>query len=140
MLNVASARARGVEASIDANWLGTRVRATLTLQRPRDETTGLRLQGRAERYGTIDATRRFGQWTAGVSVLASGARFDSTSEAPASRLGGYAVIDARLRYAFDTRWSAELSAANLGDRRYENSVGYDAPRRAVMLALRFESY
>jgi vitamin B12 transporter len=140
VLNVAKARARGVEASIDATWLGTRVRATLTVQRARDDTTGLRLQGRAQQYGSIDATRRFGPWTAGVSVLASGARFDSTDESPASRLGGYAVVDARVRYAFDARWSAELSAANLGDRRYESVVGYDAPRRSVMLGVRFEAF
>ncbi len=140
VLNVAKARARGVEASIDANWLGTRVRATLTAQRPRDETTGLRLQGRARSYGSIDVTRRFGQWTAGVSVLASGERFDSTDESPGSRLGGYAVVDARVRYAFDARWSAELAAANLGDRRYESAVGYDAPRRSVMLSVRFEAF
>jgi vitamin B12 transporter len=140
VLNVASARARGVEASIDANWLGTRVRAMLTLQRPRDETTGLRLQGRAQSYGSIDATRNFGPWTAGMTVLASGERFDSTDESPASRLGGYAVIDARVRYKFDARWSAELSATNLGDRRYESAVGYDAPRRSVMLGVRFEAF
>ncbi|HEX7606402.1 MAG TPA: TonB-dependent receptor [Usitatibacter sp.] len=140
VLNVARARARGVEASIDATWLGTRVRATITTQRPRDETTGLRLQGRAESYGSIDAARTFGPWTAGVSVLASGARFDSADESPGSRLGGYAVVDARVRYAFDTRWSAQLSATNLGDRRYENVVGYDAPRRSVMLGVRFEAF
>jgi vitamin B12 transporter len=110
------------------------------LQRPRDETTGLRLQGRAQSYGSIDATRNFGQWTAGLTVLASGERFDSTNEAAASRLGGYAVVDARLRYAFDKRWSAELSATNIGDRHYESAVGYDAPRRSVMLSVRFEAY
>jgi vitamin B12 transporter len=140
VLNVAKARARGVEASIDANWLGTRVRATVTLQRPQDDTTGLRLQGRAQSYGSIDATRRFGQWTAGMTVLASGARFDSTNEDPASRLGGYAVVDARVRYAFDPRWSAELAATNLLDHRYESVVGYDAPRRSVMLGVRFDAF
>jgi vitamin B12 transporter len=140
VLNVARARARGVEASIDATWLGTRVRATITTQRPRDETTGLRLQGRAENYGSIDASRSFGPWTAGVSVLASGARFDSTDESPGSRLGGYALVDARLRYVFDARWSAQLSATNLGDRRHENVVGYDAPRRSVLLSVRFEAF
>ena len=42
--------------------------------------------------------------------------------------------------AFDKRWSLEFAATNLGDRRYENVVGYDAPRRAVLLSLRFESF
>ncbi len=140
MLNLANARASGIEASIDASWLGTRVRASATVQRPRDEATGLQLQGRAERYGTLEASRDFGRWTVGVSLLASGERFDSANEAPESRLGGYAVVDARVRYAFDSHWSAQLSATNLGDRRYENAVGYDAPRRAVMLNVRYESF
>ena len=140
VLNVANARARGIEAVVEGRWLQTRLRAALTAQRPRDEATGKQLQGRARHYGTFEATRDFGAWTAGVSMLASGARFDSTSESPASRLGGYAVFDARLRHAFDKRWSAQLSATNLADRKYESAVGYDAPRRAVMLSLTFESY
>jgi outer membrane cobalamin receptor len=76
----------------------------------------------------------------GVSVLASGPRFDSNNESPASRLGGYAVVDARVRYSFLKYWSAELSATNLGDKRHESAVGYDAPRRGVFLNLRFEAY
>ena len=140
MQNVAKARARGIEASMEGRFYETRVRAAFTAQRPRDEATGKTLQGRAERYGTVDATRDFGSWTAGISVLASGARFDSANEAPESRLGGYAVVDARLRYAFDKRWSAELAVTNLGDRKYESAVGYDAPRRQVMLSVRFESF
>ena len=140
VLNVASARVRGLEAALEWRVWETRVRAALTAQRPRDDATGKRLQGRAQRYGTLDATRDFGSWTAGIGLLASADRFDSTNESPESRLGGYAVVDARLRYAIDKRWSVELTATNLFDRRYESAVGYDAPRRAVMLALRFESF
>ena len=140
VLNVARARVRGVEAAFETQWLETRWRATFNAQRPRDEDTGKRLQGRAEHFGTFEATRSFGSWTAGVAVLASGARFDSTDESPASRLGGHAVVDARLRYTLDKRWSAELAATNLGDRKYESAVGYDAPRRSILLSLRFESY
>ena len=56
------------------------------------------------------------------------------------RLPGYATIDARVRYAFDRRWSVELSANNLADKHRETSVGYDAPRRQVMLSVRFEAF
>ncbi len=140
VLNVDRARVRGVQAAASATWAKVRWRAALTVQRPRDEVSGLRLQGRAERFGTLDAARAFGPWTAGVSLLASGARFDSGDEAPGTRLPGYAVLDARLRYAFDKHWSAELAVDNLADRRYESAVGYDAPRRAVFLSVRFEAY
>jgi vitamin B12 transporter len=140
VLNVASARIRGVEASVDTSWIGVRWRASVTAQRPRDEATGLRLQSRAARFGSAEASRTFGNWTVGVSTFASGERFDSTNESPASRLPGYAVVDARVRYAFTKKWTAELTATNLGDRRYESTAGYDAPRRGVFVGLRFESF
>lgn len=140
VINVNRARIRGVDATVEGAWLGLRWRASVTAQRPRDEDTGLRLQGRAERFGAVEATRTFGNWTVGASAFASGARFDSVNEAPGSRLPGYAVVDARVRYTFAKRWSAEVAATNLGDRKYESAVGYDAPRRGVFLNLRFESY
>ena len=140
VLNVARARIRGIEASVDAAWLGVDWHASATAQRPRDEDTGRQLQGRAERFGTVEASRAFGSWRAGLSVFASGARFDSNDESPSSRLPGYAILDARLRYAIDKRWTAELTATNLTDKRYEGAVGYDAPRRGVFLEVRFDAY
>jgi len=140
VLNVASARIRGLEATVDMAWLGVRWHASATAQRPRDEDTGKRLQGRAERFGTVEASRTFGAWRAGLSVFASGARFDSIDESPSSRLPGYAIVDAKLRYAIDKRWTAELTATNLADKRYESAVGYDAPRRGVFLEVRFDAY
>ena len=138
--NVKRARIRGLEGTLEATWLGARWRANATAQRPRDEDTGKRLQGRAELFGTLDASRAFGAWTAGMTLVASGDRFDSTTESSASRLGGYAVLDARLRYAFTKRWSAELTAANLLDRKYESASGYDAPRRSVLLTVRLDAF
>ncbi len=140
MLNVARGRVRGIEASLEGEWRGTRLRAALTAQRPRDEDTGKRLQGRAERLGSLQLSRRFGSWTATVGAVGSGSRFDSTDESPASRLPGYAVVDARLRYAIGKQWAVEVAAANLGDRRYEGAVGYDAPRRSVLLSVKFEAF
>jgi vitamin B12 transporter len=138
--NVDRARIRGVEAALDVTWWSTRIRASLTVQRPRNDDTGARLQSRAERFGTVDVSRTWGRWTAGIDVLASGDRFDSATQDPATRLGGYAVVDARLRYAVTPKWTTELVATNLGDKRYESTLGYDAPRRGVLLNVRFESY
>jgi len=138
--NVDRARIRGVEAALDMTWWGTRVRASVTAQRPRNEDTGAQLQGRAERFGTLDVSRAWGRWSAGATLLASGERFDSPTQDPALRLGGYTVVDARVKYAMTTKWSAEVVATNLFDKRYETSAGYDAPRRGVLLNFRFESY
>lgn len=141
VLNVSHARIRGIEASLDASWLGLAWHGNFTAQRPRDEDSGKRLQDRAERFGALDVSRAFGSaWNAGLSVFASGERFDSIDESPASRLPGYAIVDARVRYAIGKQWTAELTATNVLDKRYESAVGYDAPRRGVFLALRFEAF
>ncbi len=139
-VNVARAQARGVEGTVEAQWLQATWKASVTVQRPHDEDTGSRLQGRAEKYGSIDVSRTFGTWTVGATVLASGDRFDSTNEDPASHLGGYTVLDARVRYAIAPKWIVEVVATNLTDKHYETVVGYDAPRRGVMLNVRFESF
>jgi vitamin B12 transporter len=138
--NIARARIRGLEASAQATWLGVRWRGLVTYQRPRDEDSGYRLQGRSELFGSLEGTYTAGLWTLGGTLVASGDRFDSTNEAPASRLPGYAVVDMRVRYAFDKRWSAELSVGNVFDKRYETAVGYDATRRSALLSLRFEAF
>jgi outer membrane cobalamin receptor len=36
--------------------------------------------------------------------------------------------------------TAELTGNNLGGKRYENAIGYDAPRREVMLNVRFDAF
>jgi vitamin B12 transporter len=140
VLNVSKARAQGLELAAETQWLGARWKGMFTAQRPRNDDTGAMLQGRAERFGTFDVSRGWGSWTAGMTLLASGERFDSANEDPATRLGGYAVIDARVRYDFDKHWSAQLVATNLGDKHYETVVGYPAPGRGVLLTMSFQSF
>jgi vitamin B12 transporter len=138
--NVKRARIKGVEASIDAAWLGIRWHASVTSQKPRDEDTGKRLQGRSEYLGAVTAERAWGRWSASLGVNFVGERFDSTSEDPATLLPAYQTVDARVRYRFEKYWSVELAATNLFDKRYESAVGYDAPRRAVLLSVRFDAF
>ena len=133
VLNVARGRVRGIEASFEGEWRGTRLRAAFTEQRPRDEDTGKRLQGRAQQLGSLDLSRRFGSWTATIGAVGSGSRFDSTDESPASRLPGYAVIDARpLRDRAVVRRSGRRQRRRPALR---GAVGYDAPRRSVLLSV-----
>ena len=140
VLNVNRARVRGIEATFEATLFAVAVRGNFTVQRPRDEASGARLQNRAREYGSIEASRGWGAWTAGVSVVGSGDRFDSINEAAASRLAGYARVDARLRYDVTKLVKVELAGVNLGDRKYETALGYDSTRRGVMLNLRLDAF
>ena len=138
--NVARARVRGIELEGDFTWHGVRMRGRFTAQRARDEDSGARLQGRADRFGSFDASRRFGRWTVGANVVASGPRNDATPPSDAARLAGYARVDARVRYTAAKFWNVELTAVNVADRRYENAAGFDAPRRGVFLNVRFDAF
>jgi outer membrane cobalamin receptor len=114
------------------------VRGSFTAQRPEDEDTGYRLQGRAERFGRLELDYARGPWRLTGGVTASGDRYDSANESPSTRLPGYALLDAVVRYRIDRRTVLEFSGSNLADKRYEHAVGYDAPGRTVLFSIRFE--
>jgi vitamin B12 transporter len=140
VMNVNRARIRGMELAIEGTAWGARWMASITAQEPRDETTGLRLQGRAEHFGALHADRRFGNWSVGFSLVGSGDRYDSTNENAETRLGSYLVMDARVRYVFNKHVTVEAVATNLGDRRYETSIGYEGPRRGLLVNVRFDAF
>lgn len=140
VLNVDKARIRGVEATAETTWWNIRWRASVTGQRPDNDITGARLQGRAEKFGTLSASRGWGAWSGNVTVRASGDRYDSTNEDPASKLGGYATVDARLSYRMPRQWTFDVAAVNLLDKRYETSVGYEGARRGVLVSVRFDAF
>ena len=137
--NIHRARIRGLEAGVNAKWLGLDVRAALTHQRPRDEDTGKLLQSRAETFGSVSVVKSFGAWQVSTTAVGSGARFDSNIEAPGKRMGGYGLLSAQVRYALDKRWSVEFSANNIADKKYELAQGYNPPGRALFLNVKFEA-
>jgi vitamin B12 transporter len=137
MQNVRRARIQGVEAVIEGTVRGVALKAAATIQDPVDEDTGHQLQGRARSFGRVEASRAFGPWTVSGGITASGERYDSANEAPASRLPGYAVADLAVRYSPKPKWTLELAVTNLFDKRHEHAVGYDAPGRGILLSVRF---
>lgn len=137
--NIRRAKIRGVEAEMTTQVMGANIRASVTVQRPRDEDTGKQLRSRAKQFGSVHVDRAWGKWSAGVSVIATGERFDSANEAPASRMGGYATVDANIRYRVDPRWTVAFGINNLGDKRYELAQGYNTPGRQAMLTVSFNA-
>ncbi len=116
MQNVSRARIRGLEASVEGTLWGVSVKGSMAGQQPRDEDTGYLLQGRAERFGRLEASQAFGAWSISGGVTASSERFDSANEDPATRLPGYAIADATVRYVADrtgpSSWSPRTSSTS----------------------------
>ncbi|MEP7274935.1 MAG: TonB-dependent receptor, partial [Betaproteobacteria bacterium] len=97
--NLATAHIRGGEFRYQGTWLDADVRARLTVQEPVNAQNGALLPRRARSFGGVDAARSWNAWRFGVELVASGARFDSADEAPASRMGGYALVNLYASYA-----------------------------------------
>jgi vitamin B12 transporter len=138
--NIRRARIRGWEAGLDTRWLGLDWRARLTAQQPEDTDTNKQLRGRARLLGSLGVSYKLGAWEWGADVTGSGARFDSTNEAPTSRMAGYALLGGYARYRINGQWSVDLTGSNLLDRRYELARGYNPLGRQLQFNVRFSGF
>jgi len=135
--NLDKARIRGGEVTYQATLLETLVRAKMTLQQPENETNGQQLPRRAKSFGSLDISRAYGAWKFGVEMVASGARFDSADEDPATRMGGYALVNLLATYTLAPGWTAELRWNNVLDKQYELAKGYNTPGSNAFAWLRW---
>ena len=139
-VNIRKARIKGWELTGDTLLAGFAIKASLTAQRPIDADSGLQLRSRAKLFGSLSVNRSSGQWQIGSDVVASGRRYDSAAESAGSRMGGYAVMNARIAYQFDKLWAIELNAHNIADRKYELARGYNPPNRSVFLNVKLAGF
>jgi len=135
--NLAEARIRGGEFSWQGSVLDAQLRAKLTVQNPENEANGAQLPRRAKQYGTLGATNTWRQWKFGGDVVASAAIFDSTDENPATRMGGYALLNLFASYAFAPGWSAELRWDNVTNKTYELAKNFNMPGSNVFVWVRW---
>ena len=138
--NIDRSRIRGVELAADTTLGQWRLAGNATWLQPEDRsddgTRGNLLPRRARRTANVDVDRSFGALSIGASVFASGYRYDDTANL--NRLGGYALTDLRMAYAFDAAWKVELAAKNVFDRHYETARYFNQPGRNWMLTLRYQ--
>lgn len=139
-VNIRNARIKGWELSGDTLLAGFGIKASLTSQRPIDTDTGRQLRARAKLFGSVSVNRTIGKWQIGSDVIASGRRFDSTIEDAGSRMGGYAVVNARLAYQVNKLFAIELNAQNVADRKYELARGYNPPGRSLFLNVKLVGF
>ncbi len=126
-VNLARVRTEGMEIAWRGTLWGWQTRAQLTVQDPRDETTGSQLRRRAKQYGSVGAERTFGPWRFGADIIGSGERFDSTNEAPNTRMHGYGLLNLTAGYALARDWSINARWNNVLDREYELNQFFNTP-------------
>lgn len=136
--NVDRAKITGTELGYQGFWGGLQARAQLTVQRPVDAATGLLLQRRARKYGSVAIGDASGPWTLGAELVASGARFDSTDEAPDTKMHGYALLDLTAGWALNREWSVRARWNNVFDREYELAQNFNTPGSNVFVAVQYQ--
>jgi len=137
-VNLNRVRIDGVETGYRGQFGDTGIKASLTLQNPRDEQTGLRLLRRARSYANIGMTQQFGKWEAGAEWQYSGAREDIDINTYArTRLAAYDLVNLTANYSIDKHLNLSLRAANLFNRDYMLVHGYNTPGRTVFVSLNY---
>jgi vitamin B12 transporter len=137
-VNIARAGNRGL-ALTAAGSLGpaTRAKANLTWQDPQNRATGEQLQRRARWFGGLQLSHTLGAMSLGGDLTWVGQRYDSATEAPASRMGGYGLLAVFGSWRMTPDWSLEARVNNLGDKAYETAQGYVSPGRQGQVTLRW---
>ena len=131
--NIAEASNRGIEISASGDWYGMDMRASLTLQDPRDETTDQRLRRRARTLASLSANKTMGAWQIGGNVGYTGNCPDG-----AQQLGAYWVADLTTRYQLMKGLTVYGRVENLFDRTYQTAYGYNQAPRGVFVGLSWQ--
>lgn len=137
--NLSRARIKGTELGYDTSLRGFDVRARATFQDPVDEATGKTLPRRAKQYGTLSLRKDAGPVNLGAEIIASGARFDTTDEAPASRMHGYALLNLTASYRVRRDFTLRARWNNVFDREYEFTRDFNTPGSNLFIGVQYES-
>lgn len=139
MINLDEARINGMELSYAGKFGDTNLKASATLQNPRDTMTGQALLRRAKSYGNLGVTQKEGAWRMGGEVQYSGTREDIDINTFArTTLDRYAVMNLTANYAFDKQFNMSLRADNLFNRDYMLAHGYNTSGRTLFVGLNYQ--
>ena len=120
--NVAAATLQGVTLDMHFRRGATTATASVDLQRPEDDASGLLLPRRARRHAALAVEHPLGPVQFRAELSASSARFDDAANA--RRMGGYALLNLLVEWPFETRWTAFARLDNLLDKHYELAADY----------------
>jgi vitamin B12 transporter len=120
--NVATATLQGVTLDLRLRRGATVAIASIDLQRPQDDASGLLLPRRARRHAALAVDHPFGPVRLRAELSASSARFDDAANT--RRMGGYALLNLLIEWPFQTRWTAFARLDNVLDKHYELAADY----------------
>jgi len=133
--NVAAATLQGVTLDMRFRRGATVATASVDLQRPEDDASGLLLPRRARRHAALAVEHPLGPVQVRAELSASSARFDDAANT--RRMGGYALINLLVEWTFEARWTAFARLDNLLDKHYELAADYRTAGATLFAGVRW---
>ena len=133
--NIADATLEGVTAELAGQVGEYSAKASIDLQRPTDDASGLLLPRRARRHAALSMMRDVGALHAGVELIASSARFDDAANT--RRMGGYALLNLTAEYRFGHRWTILARLDNAFDKHYELAADFQTAGANAFVGVRW---
>ncbi len=134
--NINKARIEGAEIELGTALRDWRLTGSLGYTDPRNVDTDKLLPRRSRQSARLQADRQFGKYAYGLEILAQGPRFDDTANT--TRLGGYGLLNARMRYQLERHWHLQARLENILDKTYQTVASYNTPERSVYLTLSWQ--
>ena len=133
--NVDRATLKGVTLTADAAWSETTLKASLSLQSPKDDVTGDLLPRRARAYGTLSALHRLGPVLLSAELSASSKRYDDAANTRA--MAGYGIVNLTAEWTAGRGITLFLRGDNVLDRDYELAADYSTGGAQVFAGVRW---
>ncbi len=131
--NVAKARIDGIELELATVLQGWQLSSSVSLINPKNVGTGNKLRRRAEQIVQIQAHRQFDRLDVNASLSNYGRRFDDAANTIV--LGGYTLLDAKLRYRLNSRFKLYAGVQNLLDDDYQTANNFNSLPRTWQLGV-----
>jgi len=126
----------GVELTTRVKVSGFAIKASLTIQDPRDVSQNLPQARRAKNFGYLDVSRMWSGTEFGSKFYASGARPDSNFN-PGVVLPSYSTLTVYGSRKLDDNWTARVRLENATDKKYQLAYGYNTPSRGLFVSLQY---
>ena len=138
--NIGRTRNQGLEVSYKGHVGNTQLRASLTLQNPKNDLTGEQLARRAKTLWSVGASHALGALSLDADVRGSGSRPDRYTDVATfttvdTTLASYAVLDVAASYKLTPELALRARLDNVTDKTYQTVYGYNQQPRSLYVGL-----
>ncbi len=135
------ARIRGAELSLGQTLANWKWNVNYTYQDPENRSEGAakgkQISYRAKQLFNASADYTMEKWTVGGTVHAEDKRYIDADGLNTASLPSFATADTRVTYQATPEFSIQAKLANMFDKQYQTSQGYNQDGRTAWVTLRY---